>query len=101
MKEDYDIFKDSWLRYLGYTNEVGESFRYQFPKLVKPSYAIASLYVLSDAIDKAYKHKQLSNSNLKIGYAFIDTLIWQSLASVLVPGFTIFQIVRFSRLFVT
>ena len=28
-KEPYNIFRDSALRYLGYANEVGESFRYQ------------------------------------------------------------------------
>jgi len=101
MREDYDIFKDSLLRYLGYTNEVGESFRYQFPKLVKPSYAIATLYVFSDAIDKAYKNKVKNKSNRQVSYAFIDTLLWQGLASVIVPGLVIFQIVRFSRMCVS
>ena len=27
-KKEYDIFRDSLVRYLGYCNEVGESFRY-------------------------------------------------------------------------
>jgi hypothetical protein len=26
---EYNIFRDSALRYMGYANEVGESFRYQ------------------------------------------------------------------------
>jgi hypothetical protein len=28
-REDYNIFRDSALRFMGYANEVGESFRYQ------------------------------------------------------------------------
>eukprot|EP00538_Stauroneis_constricta_P010727 CAMPEP_0119555174 /NCGR_PEP_ID=MMETSP1352-20130426/7468_1 /TAXON_ID=265584 /ORGANISM="Stauroneis constricta, Strain CCMP1120" /LENGTH=51 /DNA_ID=CAMNT_0007601897 /DNA_START=23 /DNA_END=175 /DNA_ORIENTATION=- len=39
--KEYDIFRDSLLRYTGYANEVGESFRYQYPRLVMPSYAVA------------------------------------------------------------
>ena len=30
--EQYNIFRESPLRYLGYANEVGESFRYQVDK---------------------------------------------------------------------
>jgi len=55
MSEDYDIFRHSLLRYMGYANEVGESFRYIFPSLVKPTYTLAFGYVFSDAIDKSYK----------------------------------------------
>lgn len=29
-----DIFRDTWVRYLGYANEFGESFRPLFPRLV-------------------------------------------------------------------
>ena len=50
-----DLFRDTWLRYLGYANEVGESFRYQAPWAVKPSYAIAFGYVLADTVDKTVK----------------------------------------------
>ena len=28
-KEEYNVFRDSALRYMGYANEIGESFRYQ------------------------------------------------------------------------
>jgi hypothetical protein len=27
--EEYNVFRDSALRYMGYANEIGESFRYQ------------------------------------------------------------------------
>ncbi len=28
-KTEYNVFRDSPLRYMGYANEIGESFRYQ------------------------------------------------------------------------
>ena len=47
VKKDYDVFKDSWLRYCGYANEVGEAFRPIIPRsLVFATYAIASIYAL-------------------------------------------------------
>lgn len=29
---EYNVFRDSALRYMGYANEIGESFRYQVSK---------------------------------------------------------------------
>jgi hypothetical protein len=28
-QSEYNVFRDSYLRYMGYANEIGESFRYQ------------------------------------------------------------------------
>ena len=39
----------------GYANEVGESFRYQYPRLVLPSYAIAFGYCFADAAYESYQ----------------------------------------------
>ena len=50
-----DLYRDTPVRYLGYANEVGESFRHLFPRLVKPSYGVAFAYVFADAADKAKK----------------------------------------------
>ncbi|KAL8575871.1 hypothetical protein ACOMHN_014876 [Nucella lapillus] len=97
--EHYDVFKDTLIRYLGYANEVGEAFR----ALVKVrwvwlSYGVASSYVLADAVHKGWKEyqdTQPSSSSEKSGstvIAFTDTLIWQGLASVVIPGFTINRI---------
>jgi mitochondrial fission process protein 1 len=99
----YNVFRHSALRYLGYANEVGESFRYQFPRFVLPSYVVASGYVLADAVNSgrmsyggAIEHKS-SNAPLVSVVATIDTLIWQTLASVVIPGAAINGIVRASR----
>lgn len=37
LKGDYDIWRDSALRYAGYANEIGEAFRFITPRLVLPS----------------------------------------------------------------
>ena len=51
---DADVFRDSLFRYCGYSNELGEAFKYHISgRMYKASYAIASMYVLGDAVDKA------------------------------------------------
>mmetsp|Transcript_14483 Transcript_14483/g.35093 ORF Transcript_14483/g.35093 Transcript_14483/m.35093 type:complete len:241 (+) Transcript_14483:105-827(+) len=128
---EYNIFRDSLLRYMGYANEVGESFRYQFPGLVKPSYVVAFGYCLADAVTSGYQAYnnetlELSNENsdsdsdsdssgsnsgtyaattattndtrmFDATVACADTLLWQSMASVAIPGLVIHQIVKWSR----
>jgi len=108
---EYDIFRDSLLRYAGYCNEVGESFRYQFPKFVVPSYIISFSYCLADAATtgwKTYQEYPMDNNNLqqqKEGpsrnqqtlISTMDVLVWQSLASVMIPGATINMLVKASR----
>jgi fission process protein 1 len=100
---------------LGYANEVGESFRYQFPHLVRPSYVLAFGYCFADAAssgwhvwnDKSYStststtKNNNSNNNVRMyqtALATADTLLWQSLASVMIPGATINVIVKATRM---
>lgn len=97
-KEDKkaDLFRDTPVRYLGYANEVGEAFRSLVPGwTVGLSYAIASGYVLADT---AHKSRETSRGQdwrsgeerrAAVGRRAMDTLVWQGLASVAVPGFTI------------
>ena len=101
---EYNVFRDSLVRYLGYCNEVGESFRYQFPRLVVPSYVVAFGYCFCDAVtsgknayDSAKKAK-LPTATADSLVSTADTLIWQSLASVCIPGLVINQIVKASRI---
>lgn len=54
-QDELDIFKDTSLRFLGYTNEVGEAFRSLIPRpLVNATYAIAAAYALSDSVHKGH-----------------------------------------------
>ncbi|GBG29966.1 Mitochondrial fission process protein 1 [Hondaea fermentalgiana] len=79
-----DVFRDTPLRLAGYANEVGEAFRPIFPRWVLPSYCAAFGYVFADTADKG----------LKLGtFAAADTLVWQTFASVLLPGMIINRVV--------
>ncbi|XP_012513449.1 PREDICTED: mitochondrial fission process protein 1 isoform X1 [Propithecus coquereli] len=105
-----DLYRDTWVRYLGYANEVGEAFRSLVPvAVVWLSYGVASSYVLADAIDKGKKagedflplppwikclcaHQVPSpeaGRSTRVTVAVVDTFVWQALASVAIPGFTI------------
>ena len=53
--EEVDIWRDTPVRLMGYANEVGESFRYMFPRLVRPSYCVSFGYVFADTADKTLK----------------------------------------------
>ena len=85
-KQEQDLFRDTPVRYLGYANEIGESFRPIFPRFVVPSYGLAFAYVGADAVHKtlqAKKRGESTNTMVRIG---VDVLLWQTLASVLIPG---------------
>jgi fission process protein 1 len=116
----HDIYKDTPIRLLGnfiesfryslvnlvcgtgYANEVGESLRgFIGAKWVNISYGIATLYVFADTIDKTAKtyHRNSGKSGRipKTLYIATDTLIWQMLASVVIPGFVINRVCYFSN----
>ncbi|KAJ8984136.1 hypothetical protein NQ317_017786 [Molorchus minor] len=91
---DLDIYRQTPIRYLGYTNEIGEAFRSIIGnKWVNFSYAVATAYVLADTVDKSFKSYKLNRNEKhhlkKVCYSTADALIWQMLASVAIPGFTI------------
>jgi mitochondrial fission process protein 1 len=110
-ENSYNLFRDSPIRYLGYANEIGESFRYQYPRYVGPSYMVAFGYCLADAISTGYTAYTYNNNKIghshnedweekKLQRALIgacDTLLWQSLASVVIPGSCINVIVKLAR----
>ena len=98
-EKEVDIWRNTMLRYLGYTNELGESFRPIFPKFVIPSYIISFGYVFCDTADKTLKAKKEAEQldprlrTIHVVESAVDTLVWQSLASVIIPGITIHKIV--------
>lgn len=114
----FDPLRDGPLRYLGYANECGEAFAAWLPPFGVPaSYSIAVAYVLVDTYDKAaaahrdaaslrtsdraanasadgVKAVNLDNIiRLLTAERAVDTLLWQLLASVAIPGFVIHQVV--------
>lgn len=54
-EEEYDIYRDSLLRYLGYSNELGEALRPVLPAAYLASYALAFAYVFADSADKGQR----------------------------------------------
>lgn len=95
---DRDCFRRMPIRLLGYANELGEAFRPLVPRwLVNCSYATAGGYVLADS---AWRAKTAPCENGVSRDALIeagDSLLWQTLASIGIPGFAINRVVWASR----
>ncbi len=95
----------------GYANEFGESIRHIVPvRYVHFTYMVSSGYVLSHALSEGIRtHRtQMVNGlqqNLSKEYpgmiAFLDTLLWQGLASVLIPGVAINRLCAGVRILLT
>ncbi|KAI3428478.1 hypothetical protein D9Q98_007303 [Chlorella vulgaris] len=110
-KTEYDPLRDGPLRYLGYANELGEAFAaWLFAGGVPLSYAVAIGYVLFDTYDKWQKtqadaRRKLTSRPLPASLDVdrlvatiglergLDTLVWQLIASVAAPGYTIHSVV--------
>ncbi len=81
-----------FLRPLAYSNELGEAFRHQFPRLLKPLYGLSFLYIGVDTIVKVADEKpekQLDRA--------IDTLLWHGIASLALPGLAVNQTVKLTK----
>lgn len=114
-KTEYDPLRDGPLRYLGYANELGEAFAaWLFAGGVPLSYAVAIGYVLFDTYDKYTK--TLADAETKLSQRVlpaevdvgrlvatigaergVDTMVWQLIASVAAPGYTIHTVVAVVR----
>ncbi|KAH7985649.1 hypothetical protein HPB51_026783 [Rhipicephalus microplus] len=90
------------LLFSGYANEVGEAFRsLVHVNVVRLSYAVASAYVVVDTADKVLKADKVKCPDAKahrnkLFNTAVDTLVWQALASVIIPGFTINRVCALS-----
>jgi fission process protein 1 len=90
-EKEYDVFRDSLLRYMGYANECGEAFVAWLPVWGVPAtYGIAATYVLADTVDKGVKRwnkaEGASDRANQAAAVATETLTWQMLASVFWPG---------------
>jgi len=102
LEEEFDIYRDSLLRYAGYLNEIGEAFRPLIPSIfVTLSYVLALTYVFADGVSKGIvsgnltpdtpgEERNFFNSQLGCTVAgVVDTLSFQLMASIAFPGFII------------
>lgn len=83
---EIDFYRETKVRYLGYANEVGEALGAVYPGLVRPSYGLAFAYVFADTVDKVKKASQRGEPFQVQAQEGFDCLLWQTLASVLIPG---------------
>jgi fission process protein 1 len=90
VEEKIDIYRDTPLRYAGYLNEVGEAFRPLVAEsVVIASYVGALLYVSADAASKGGETSGLPENKGIFGCgiaAVIDVLVFQLLASIIIPS---------------
>jgi fission process protein 1 len=89
-EREYDIFKDSPLRYVGYTNELAEATSRVIPlKVYALGYFIEIIYFFSDAFHKGHKAYNDPNAPENVHlYAMkksSHTIIWQFLATIIIP----------------
>ena len=122
-----NIFRSPPLRFLGYANEVGEAFRPLAPlPFVIGTYIVAGIYVFCDCgniyklASKGNKIKEeeeekalellpthhahaLANKSKIVSAEVqsVDAIIWQTLASVFIPGLTINLLVKVSASTIT
>lgn len=90
-------------RYVAYTSDVGESFRpVAHPNMVRAAYGISWAYIAGDVGYEGYK-ANLRNKEKQVVPAIESTpavmaqrAVFQSLASMGLPAFTIHSIVRYS-----
>ncbi len=93
-----DVFRDTWVRYFGYANEVGEAFGPMIPKKgVTLSYLVAFGYVGADTVSKGMQSRDAGDSTAMTARKGADCFIWQSLASVLIPGKIINMVTHYSK----
>ena len=87
-------FREWPTRLAGYSNEVGEAFRPLVPRwVVNMSYAMVSGYVVTDTAWRA----STANSESTWPAEAFDSLLWHTLASVVIPGAAINRIVWVAR----
>eukprot|EP00658_Telonema_sp_P-2_P035730 TRINITY_DN25943_c0_g1_i1.p1 TRINITY_DN25943_c0_g1~~TRINITY_DN25943_c0_g1_i1.p1 ORF type:complete len:221 (+),score=44.57 TRINITY_DN25943_c0_g1_i1:136-798(+) len=97
-----DVYRDTPVRYMGYCNEVGEAFRPLVPvSFVYATYAGSMAYVCADSYDKAQKAREASTdpelASTCAQVAAADCFVWQTLASVAIPGWTIHKVVDLTK----
>lgn len=95
--ESKDLFRDTPMRYLGYSNELGEAFRPLISRtLVNSTYVVAAGYCVADTYSKARRVYRtpvaLGGGTCKAVITAGDVLLWQTLASVVLPGLAINRI---------
>jgi len=82
-------------RYLAFTSDVGEAFRpVAHPRLVTAAYAISWGYCIADVSYEGYKEYKRGGDTMDITNTVAKRAVFQSVASMALPAFTIHTQVR-------
>jgi len=93
----YRTFILATSRYLAYTSEVGEAFRpVSHPYLVRACYGVSWAYLGLDVAYEGYKTKKAGHDNTVIAQTVVKRGVFQTLASMALPAFTIHSAVKYS-----
>lgn len=87
------------LRYAAYTSDLGEAFRPVVHKnVVRGAYAVSWAYVIGDVSYESYdKYTRLEFRGWDMFHVTSKRLVFQSLASMAFPAFTIHSVVHYSK----
>ncbi|KAI9322589.1 mitochondrial 18 KDa protein-domain-containing protein [Dichotomocladium elegans] len=84
-------------RYLAYTSDVGEAFRpIVSPWIVKGAYGVSWAYLGLDVGYEGYKAIKAGKDNSVVATMVVKRSIFQTLASMALPMFTIHSVVKYS-----
>lgn len=86
------------IRYVGYTSDIGESFRpVVSPAIVRAGYGISWAYLLGDVGYEGYKAKIVrGEDNTNVGLLVVRRSVFQAVATMALPAFTIHSVVKYS-----
>jgi fission process protein 1 len=81
-----------------FASEGAEAFRKIAPKLIVPLYGLSIGYVLADTANQTYKYSLTNQDRTKISLKCADTLMWHTIASMVVPGVVVNRTVHYSTI---
>ncbi|CAG9136567.1 hypothetical protein JYU34_006439 [Plutella xylostella] len=92
-----DLFRDTSIRYFGYGREIGGLLRSHIPgNIYRGLHTATAGYVMCDTAHKTILMMRNDGRLWKVIAATGDALIWQGLASLVIPGLAINRIVFYT-----
>lgn len=76
-------------KFLAYSNEVGETIRHTFPKLIIPAYCLSFGYIFSDIFHHCFPFYDENGWCEETKKSLYNRLLWHSTASLIFPTLTI------------
>ncbi|XP_037916182.1 mitochondrial fission process protein 1-like isoform X1 [Hermetia illucens] len=88
MTSSRDPLRNTVLRYAGYAGVVAELFVCTFSRrTLRISQHVTTGYILADVATKTVENFETCQQKSRSVWTLVDTLLWQSMATLLIPGF--------------